>query len=88
MKKKTTALLTLVLIAVSCVLIAVSCPAMARTHHANRDDASREHPPISCETVRAYVAQAGLEQAKAMAQAAGMTASEERKAMQCLERKI
>jgi hypothetical protein len=45
-------------------------------------------PRISCEMVRAYVAQVGLAQAKAMAQAAGMTGSEEREAVQCLEKKI
>jgi hypothetical protein len=43
---------------------------------------------LTCEMVRAYVAQIGLAQAKAMAQAAGMTASEEREAVQCLEKKI
>jgi hypothetical protein len=43
---------------------------------------------ISCEMVRAYVAQVGLAQAKATAQAAGMTGSEEREAVQCLEKKI
>jgi hypothetical protein len=34
-----------------------------------------------------YVAQVGLAQTKAMAQAAGMTGSEEREAVQCLEKK-
>ena len=43
---------------------------------------------MSCEMVRAYVAQIGLAQAKAMAQAAGMTGSEERAAVQCLEKNI
>lgn len=43
---------------------------------------------MSCETVRAYVAQVGLAQAKALAQAAGMTESEEREAAQCLANKI
>jgi hypothetical protein len=81
MNNKKTLLLTL-------IFIAVSGPALARMHHVNRKDASKEHPQISCETVRAYVAQAGFTHAKAMAKAAGMTASEERKAMQCLERKI
>jgi hypothetical protein len=38
--------------------------------------------------VRAYVAQVGLAQAKAMAHAAGLTGSEEREAAQCLEKKI
>ena len=42
------------------------------------------HSHISCEMVRSYVAQVGLAQARAMAQAAGMTASEERRARQCL----
>jgi hypothetical protein len=37
-----------------------------------------------CEMVRAYVAQIGLAQAKAMAQAAGMTGSEERAAVLCV----
>jgi hypothetical protein len=36
----------------------------------------------------AYVAQVGLVQAKAMAQAAGITESEKREAAQCLEKKI
>jgi sulfur transfer protein SufE len=45
-------------------------------------------PPwtITCETVRAYVSLLGLAQAKAMARANGMTAVQERKAMQCLAR--
>jgi hypothetical protein len=36
--------------------------------------------------VRAYVGQVGLAQAKAMAQAAGMTESEQRAAAQCLQK--
>jgi hypothetical protein len=39
---------------------------------------------ISCETVRAYVAQVGVMQAKAQARAAGMTAKQERRARQCV----
>jgi hypothetical protein len=42
------------------------------------------HSNITCDMVRSYVAQVGVQQAKAMAVAAGMTASEERKARQCL----
>jgi hypothetical protein len=38
--------------------------------------------------VRSYVAQVGLAQAKAMANAAGMTAAEERRARQCLLRGV
>ena len=43
----------------------------------------RDRLQISCETVRAYVAQVGLIQAKAQAHAAGMTAQQERRARQC-----
>ena len=39
---------------------------------------------LNCETVRAYVTQVGLVQAKARARAAGMTAAQERRARQCL----
>jgi hypothetical protein len=45
--------------------------------------ASANELQISCETVRAYVAQVGLIQAKAQAHAAGMTAQQERSARQC-----
>lgn len=76
---KKTALLTL-------VLVAASYPALARHHFHHGHGASSSHSRISCETVRAYVAQVGLEQARAMAQAAGMTQSEERAAAQCLEK--
>lgn len=47
-----------------------------------------EHSHITCDMVRSYVAQVGLAQAKAMAVAAGMTASEERRARQCLASKV
>jgi len=74
------------------ILVAASYPALARhhsKHHSHhRDHAIASHPRVSCETVRAYVAQVGLAQAKAMAQAAGLTQSEEREAAQCLEKKI
>jgi hypothetical protein len=70
------------------VFAAASFPALAKHHIHHRDRASSAHSRISCETVRAYVAQVGLAQAKAMAQAAGMTDSEEREAAQCLEKKI
>jgi hypothetical protein len=72
---KKTALLTL-------MFVAASYPALAK-HHFHH---AASHSRISCETVRAYVAQVGLAQAKAMAQAAGMTQSEERAAAQCLEK--
>ena len=77
---KKTALLTF-------VFVAASYPAVARHHFHHGQRATSSHSRISCEMVRAYVAQAGLAQAKAMAQAAGMTESEERQAVQCLEKR-
>ena len=66
--------------------LVASFPAGARHHFHHGARATTSHSRISCETVRAYVAQVGLAQAKAMAQAAGMTQSEERAAVQCLEK--
>ncbi len=42
---------------------------------------------ITCATVRAYVGQVGFVQAKAQARAAGLTAAQRRRAMQCLANK-
>jgi hypothetical protein len=70
------------------IFVASSYPAIAKHRHHHQERAATSHSRISCETVRAYVAQVGLAQAKAMAQAAGMTESEERQAVQCLEKKI
>jgi len=76
------------------VFVAAAYPALAKHHHHHHhpyhhaDQASAAHPRISCETVRAYVAQVGLAQAKALAQSAGMTEAEEREAAHCLEKKI
>ena len=70
------------------LLVVTSYPAIAKQQHHHRERATTSESRISCETARAYVAQVGLAQAKAMAQAAGMTQSEERKALQCLEKKI
>ena len=70
-------------------IFAASCyPAVAKHHVHHREAAAVSHSRLSCETVRAYVAQVGLAHAKALAQAAGMTETEERQAMQCLEKKI
>jgi hypothetical protein len=49
-------------------------------HHASVET----HPQISCEMVRSYVAQVGVSQARATAQANGMTSSEEQTARRCL----
>jgi hypothetical protein len=54
--------------------LAVACPASAQAKSWG----------ISCETVRAVVAQVGLVQARALALAHGMTASQERRAKHCL----
>ena len=69
----------------TCIFVTAAYPALARHHsHHHRDRATASHSRVSCETVRAYVAQVGL----AQAQAAGMTQSEEREAAQCLQKKI
>ena len=62
--------------------VAAADPVLAASTRANQMDRSS----ISCETVRAYVSQVGLAQAKAIARASGMTAAEERRARQCLAR--
>jgi hypothetical protein len=60
----------------------------ARTvHHANASSARESHPGITCEMVRAYVAQVGLAQATAMAQSAGITPGEKERAKRCLAEK-
>jgi hypothetical protein len=65
------------------------------TRHAYRDLSGThgsagnvaDHSQITCDMVRSYVAQVGLQQARAMAVAAGMSRSEERHARQCLASK-
>jgi hypothetical protein len=78
---KRTALLTL-------VLLTASYPLMAKTRHAHHEVTRDSHSHITCEMVRSYVAQVGLEQAMAIAQSNGMTASEKERAKQCLAKKI
>jgi hypothetical protein len=53
-------------------------------HHSDHSATQQTHSHITCDMVRSYVAQVGLAQAKAMAEAAGMTASAGRRARQCL----
>jgi hypothetical protein len=57
-------------------------------HRAYAEKPAGAHGNITCDMVRAYVAQVGLVQAKAMAQSAGMTVSEEHRAMRCLGNKV
>lgn len=56
-------------------------------HHADRSVERDTHAGITCDMVRAYVAQVGLAQAVAMAQSAGMTSSEKERARRCLTEK-
>ncbi len=79
---KKTALLSL-------ILVAAGSPAMASPHRTHRHSASIPAPShINCGVIRDYVREVGLAQATAMARAAGMTASQERRARQCLAKKI
>ena len=64
---------SIVVVAAICLLGV--CPASAR-------DKNLQH--ITCDMVRAYVAQVGEAEARAVAQAHGMTGSEERRAKRCL----
>ena len=56
------------------------------THHVNRASESESHSGITCEMVRAYVAQVGMAQAVAMAESAGITSSEKERARRCLQK--
>jgi hypothetical protein len=79
-------------------LLTASGPAMARPHHGHRyvsrtmhhASASSErqsHSGITCEMVRAYVAQVGMAQAAAMAESSGITSAEKERARRCLTQK-
>jgi hypothetical protein len=70
------------------LVVAGASPAWANHHRQDvGDSAFGETSMISCETVRSYVRQVGLTQAKAMARANGMTAAQEWRARQCLARR-
>jgi len=69
------------------IFVAIASPVSANPFRTYQDsDQSRwsgaSH--INCETVRAYVGQVGLVQARALARAAGMTAWQEWRARRCL----
>jgi hypothetical protein len=69
------------------ILVASVGPSLAnpyRDYQRSGRSARGESSSINCETVRYYVGQMGLEQAKALARAAGMTASQEWRARRCL----
>jgi hypothetical protein len=61
-------------IVVVALWLVAACPAAARERLFH----------VTCATVRAYVAQVGVEQARAIALAHGMTAWQERLARRCL----
>jgi hypothetical protein len=65
------------------ILVASGSPLYGDYQRSGRA-AKGESSSINCETVRYYVGQMGLEQAKALARAAGMTASQEWSARRCL----
>jgi hypothetical protein len=72
------------------IFVAAAGSALAKPHHAYQNSgraALGESSHINCDTVRAYVDQVGLVQAKALARAAGMTALQERRARQCIAKK-
>ena len=63
------------------IFVTAASPVLAKPYHAyhNSGQAARsESSHINCATVRAYVGQVGMVQAKALARAAGMTASQDR----------
>jgi hypothetical protein len=71
------------------IVLAAACPmsAQAKIWQARTSEAKTSETRtwrISCETVRAYVAEVGLVQAREVARAHGMTAWQERLARRCL----
>jgi hypothetical protein len=69
------------------LFVAAGSSASAHPHRASHNSnqpAWGESSIINCETVRSYVSQVGLAQARALARASGMTASQEWRARQCL----
>ena len=85
---KRTAVLVLVFVTVAYPVLAYQHRSHLPHRYRQHSGGSESHSRITCEMVRSYVAKVGLEQARAMAAAAGMTASEERKARQCLANKV
>jgi len=72
------------------IFVAVSGSALASPYRPYQDSDQTswgKSSHINCETVRAYVAQVGLVQARTLARAAGMTAGQEWRARRCLARK-
>jgi hypothetical protein len=72
------------------IFVATVSPVSAnsyRTYQGSDQTQWDESSHVNCETVRAYVAQVGLAQARTLARAAGMTAGQEWRARRCLAKK-
>ena len=72
------------------IFVMTASPVLAnsyRTYHDSERAQWDESSHVDCGTVRAYVAQVGLVQARTMARAAGMTAGQEWRARRCLAKK-
>jgi hypothetical protein len=69
------------------LLVTAATPVLANSHRASHSSGqvvASEASSINCATVRSYVTLVGLTQARALARANGMTASQEWRARQCL----
>jgi hypothetical protein len=72
------------------LLVAAATPALAHPHrvdHYSGQAPGSEPSSVNCETVRSYVMEVGLVQARALARARGMTSSQEWRARQCLAKR-
>lgn len=72
------------------LFVVSTTPVLASRHRANQESGGAgfvETSTISCETVRSYVRQIGLVQARALARANRMTPSQEWRARQCLAKR-
>jgi hypothetical protein len=72
------------------LLVIIGTPVSAHPHRADHfsgKTAGSEPSTINCETVRSYVMEVGLAQARALARASGMTPSQEWRARQCLAKR-
>ena len=69
------------------IFVTTASPVLANPYRTYQDSDQTpwdESSHIDCGTVRAYVAQVGLVQARTLARAAGMTAGQEWRARRCL----
>ncbi len=70
------------------LIFVIAASQVARAERPPQNLTLRRELRIKCEMVRNYVKQLGLEQAKVMALAAGMTPTQEHEAARCLQRRI